>query len=146
MNAVDTNVLVYSLDVDEPVKQAKAKALLIGLVGATPTTILTWQVASELLGWLRKWEAAGRVSGANVEQHFRDILALFPLALPTPQAFVRYFDLHARFSLSHWDAMLLAACKEAASPRCIPKTWIPAQTTTASPLSIPSLDRFANNA
>ena len=25
MNAVDTNVLVYSLDVDEPAKQAKAK-------------------------------------------------------------------------------------------------------------------------
>lgn len=113
MNAVDTNVLVYSLDVDEPVKQAKAKALLLGLMGATPTTVLTWQVAGELLRWLRKWEAAGRVSGTDVEKHFRDFLALFPLVLPGPQVFMRYFDLHARFSLSHWDAMLLAACKEA---------------------------------
>ena len=23
------------------------------------------------------------------------------------------FDLHSRFSLSHWDSMLLAACKDA---------------------------------
>jgi len=42
MNAVDTNVLVYSLDVDEPAKQAKAKALLASLVAAQPATILTW--------------------------------------------------------------------------------------------------------
>jgi hypothetical protein len=34
MNAVDTNVFVYSLDANEPVKQPKAKALLAGLVGA----------------------------------------------------------------------------------------------------------------
>jgi predicted nucleic acid-binding protein len=38
---------------------------------------------------------------------------MFPLTLPGPQVFARYFDLHSRFSLSHWDAMLRAACKEA---------------------------------
>ena len=32
MNAVDTNVFVYSLDVHEPAKQAKAKALLAGVI------------------------------------------------------------------------------------------------------------------
>ena len=53
------------------------------------------------------------MSGADVEKHFRDFLAVFPLALPSPQVFTRYFDLYSRFSLSHWDAMLLAACKEA---------------------------------
>jgi predicted nucleic acid-binding protein len=113
MNGVDTNTLVYSLDVDEPAKQAKAKALLAGLVGVQPPTILTWQVTGELLRWLRQWEAAGRVSGADVEKHFRDYLAVFPLVLPAPQMLTRYFDLYARFSLPHWDAMLLAACKEA---------------------------------
>jgi predicted nucleic acid-binding protein len=113
MNAVDTNVLVYSLDVDEPAKQAKAKALLAGLVGTQPATILPWQVGGELLRWLRQWEAAGRVSAADVERHFRDFVAVFPLTVPAPQLFIRYFDLFARFSLSHWVAMLLAACKEA---------------------------------
>lgn len=113
MNAVDTNVLVYSLDVDEPVKQPKAKALLARLMPAQPATILIWQVVAEFLAWLRKWEAAGRVTGADVEKHLRDVLVAFPLAVPPPDVFARYFALHARFSLSHWDAMLLAACKEA---------------------------------
>jgi predicted nucleic acid-binding protein len=113
MNAVDTNVLIYSLDVDEPDKQAKAKVLLIDLAAAQPQTILPWQVAGEFLNWLRRWESAGRVSQADVEAHFRDTLATFPLVIPDAQAFAGYFDLYSRFSLSHWDAMLLAACREA---------------------------------
>jgi predicted nucleic acid-binding protein len=113
MNAVDTNVLVYSLDVDEPIKHAKAKALLASLIGTQPQTLLLWQVAGELLRWLRKWEATGRVPATDVENHFRDFLAVFPLVPPSPQVFTRYFDLHSRFSLSHWDAMLLAACQDA---------------------------------
>jgi predicted nucleic acid-binding protein len=113
MNAVDTNVLVYSLDVHEPAKQAKAKALLAGLTGAPPGTLLLGQVAGELLSVLRKWETQGRVSATNVEANFRDVLAMFPLSFTGPQVFARYFSLHSRFSLSHWDAMLLAACKEA---------------------------------
>lgn len=36
MNAIDTNVLVYSLDIHEPAKQAKAKELLAGSVTAQP--------------------------------------------------------------------------------------------------------------
>jgi predicted nucleic acid-binding protein len=113
MNAVDTNVLVYSLDADEPIKQAKAKAPLSGLMAGQAPTILPWQVAGELLNRLRRWEVAGRISGADVEADFRDILALFPLAVPTAKALPKYFDLFSRFSLSHWDCMLLAACHEA---------------------------------
>jgi len=37
---------------------------------------------------------------------------MFPLAMPTAQMFSTYFGLRSRFSLSHWDTMLLAACKE----------------------------------
>jgi predicted nucleic acid-binding protein len=113
MNAVDTNVLVYSLDENEPVKQVKARNLLAGLAQAQTATILPWQVAGELLNWLRKWQSAGRVSSADVEAHFRDFLTMFPLVLPNAHVFQRYFDLHARFCLSHWDSMLLAACQEA---------------------------------
>jgi predicted nucleic acid-binding protein len=38
---------------------------------------------------------------------------MFSLAAPNAQVLPIYFDLHTRFSLSHWDAMLLAACKVA---------------------------------
>lgn len=113
MNAVDTNVFVYALDVNEPGKQAKAQALLNRLAGAQPTTVLPWQVAGELLNWLRKWEAAGQVSSADVEARIRATLAMFPLVVPTARAFAVYFTLRSQYSLSHWDTMLLAACKEA---------------------------------
>ena len=113
MNAVDTNVFVYSLDADESVKQPKAQALLQRLAPAVGSTVLLWQVAAELLSNLRKLATAGRMTADEVEAHFRDFLALFPLTIPTALVLATYFDLHERFSLSHWDALLLAACKEA---------------------------------
>lgn len=113
MNAVDTNVLIDALDGNKPVKQVKAKHLLAGLAQTPPATVLPWQVAGELLNWLRKWQSAGHISSADVEAHFHDFLTMFPLVIPTAHVFQGYFDLHARFSLSHWDSMLLAACKEA---------------------------------
>ena len=38
---------------------------------------------------------------------------MFSVRSPTEAIFQISFDLRARFSLSHWDSMLLAACKEA---------------------------------
>jgi predicted nucleic acid-binding protein len=75
--------------------------------------VVPWQAAGEFLNWLRRSEAAGRISAPDVESYFRNTLAPFPLALPTANIFPKYFDLFSRFSLSHWDAMLLAACHEA---------------------------------
>ena len=112
MNGIDTNVFVYALDADEPVKQTKAQALLQRLAPAAGSTVLRWQVAVEFLSNLRRRESAGRISATEVEAHFRDFLSMFPLVVPTARIFSTYFDLQARFSLSHWDALLLAACKE----------------------------------
>jgi predicted nucleic acid-binding protein len=113
MNAVDTNVFVYALDDNEPVKQAKARALLDRLVQPPSVTQLPWQVAGEFLSCLRKWESAGRITPADVAAHFKDVLAMFPVCFPTAKVFWISFDLRSRFPLSHWDSMLLAACKEA---------------------------------
>lgn len=113
MNAVDTNVLVYALDADEPVKQAKAQRLLDGLIPRRGETELLWQVAAEFLSVLRKWEVAGRISAEDVETNFRDITASFPLRLPVDSVFAVSFDLSSRYSLSHWDSLLVAGCKEA---------------------------------
>lgn len=113
MNAADTNVLVYAFDADEVVKRPKAEGLLRGLAQKPSETVLLWQVAGEFLNWLRKWESAGRMSADDVEANFRDVLAMFSLRLPTAVCFATSFDLRSRYSLSHWDSMLVAACKEA---------------------------------
>ena len=113
MNAIDTNVFVYAFDVDEPVKRAKANELLGRLAISSAETILLWQVAVELLSCFRRWESAGRISSENLKATFGDVLVMFELKLPSPSIFSITFDLRSRYSLSHWDSLLIAACKEA---------------------------------
>lgn len=113
MNAADTNVYVYSLDADEPVKQAKALELFDRLMLQSADTVLIWQVAGEFLGQLRRWESKGKLTAEEVQATFRRFSAMFSLRAPSAGIFQLSFDLRARFSLSHWDSMLLAACKEA---------------------------------
>jgi predicted nucleic acid-binding protein len=111
MNAVDTNVFVYGFDVDEPLKRAKAVALLRQLQQDQSETVLLWQVAGELLNCLRKWESAGHMSAEDVEANFGDVLRAFPLRLPDQAMLIDSFGLRRRFSLSHWDSLLIAGCK-----------------------------------
>ena len=42
---------------------------------------------------------------------------LFPLFLPTPEAFDAAMSLCDRYSLSHWDGMILGACQAAGVTR-----------------------------
>jgi len=113
MNAVDTNVFVYFFDDEEPAKQAKAAELLDRLVQPPSGTVLLWQVAGELLSCLRRWESTGKRTAGDVDADIQDILAMFPLELPTKDVILGALGLHSRYSLSHWDSMLVAACVEA---------------------------------
>ena len=113
MNAADTNLYVYALDADEPVKQAKALELFDRLVLEAADTVLIWQVAGEVLSQLRRWESKGKLTPEEVQATFGRFSAMFPLRVPSGGIFQLSFDLRSRFSLSHWDSMLLAACKEA---------------------------------
>jgi len=112
MNAIDTNILVYTIDFHEPAKQAKARALT-GRLSSTSTGVLLWQVAGEYLSVLRRFAAAGRFPAADIEPDMRDLLNMFPLVLPTADVIQRSLALTSRYSLSHWDSMLVAACVEA---------------------------------
>jgi predicted nucleic acid-binding protein len=117
MNAVDTNVLLYSVDRNEPIKQLKAQQLLQQVHAAAEPTILLWQVLGELTQQLRRWRDQGRLTPTEFSQHVRAFRHLFPLVLPTPEAFDAAIELSERFSLSHWDSMLLGACRAAGATR-----------------------------
>jgi predicted nucleic acid-binding protein len=112
MNAADTNVLVYAFDDTEPAKRDCALALLADFRREPDEHPLLWQVAGEFLNALRVFERRGQIAPTDVENHFSRIVSAFPLALPTGAIFARSFDLRSKFSLSHWDSMLLAAAKE----------------------------------
>ncbi len=113
MNAVDTNIFLYSIDRHEPVKQAKAQHLLRQLQAVALPSFLLWQVLAELVQQLRRWEQQGKLTHAEFKQHVQVFRHLFPLVLPTPAVLDRALDLAERYSLSHWDSMILGACAEA---------------------------------
>ena len=113
MNAVDTNVFVYALDRNEPVKQPKAQALLQRLAIASTPTLHLWQVLGELVRKLRQWKDAGTLTLAEFETHLKTTRKMFPLRLPAEIVLDHALDLSSRYSLSLWDSMLLGACVEA---------------------------------
>jgi predicted nucleic acid-binding protein len=87
------------------------------LRSAAEPTVLLWQVLGELTQQLRRWRDQGRLSPAEFSQHVQAFRHLYPLVLPTPEAFDAAIDLSERFSLSHWDSMLLGACHATGATR-----------------------------
>lgn len=108
MNAVDTNILIYVNDPRDPVKQGIAASLVSSLTDG----VLLWQVACEYLAASRKLEPLG-YDRAQAWQYIRDLQQVWHTVLPTWSVLNRAEDLLNRFSLSYWDAMIVAACLEA---------------------------------
>ncbi len=110
MKAIDTNVLVYTVDFSEPVKQTTALDLVTRLASSPEPAVLPWQVAAEYLGWLRRKVAKGKLSAVDLPTFLSRGLSWLPLQLPSPGVIDVAVNLFDRYSLSHWDSMLLAAC------------------------------------
>jgi len=113
MNAIDTNIVVYAFDKKEPFKQAKADQLLRQLAAAPAPTILFWQVAVESVQQLRRWKNQGDVTEAEFDQHVQSARTAFPVVFPTLRVLDFALELAKCYSLSHWDSMILGACKDA---------------------------------
>jgi predicted nucleic acid-binding protein len=113
MIAIDTNVLAYARDAGQPTKQPTASQLLFAIGNGAEPVILLWQVACEFLDVLRRWERAGKIQSHVLVANYSDLLRSFPLILSSEAVLARSFQLHSRYSLSHWDSLLLAAALEA---------------------------------
>jgi predicted nucleic acid-binding protein len=113
MNAIDTNILVYSFDRDEPAKRTQAVRLIDYLVQEDVETVLLWQVAAEFLCCLRRWEIEKRINRQEMLGNLEHLDAMFRCVLPTQAILWKSLDLSSRYSMSHWDSLLVAACIEA---------------------------------
>ncbi len=112
MNAADTNVWVYAIDHRDLERRQKARDLLNQL-DDSGETIIPWQVASAFVNCLRRFEGKGVISSDKVNLWVEWMIELFPVITPQHTTVLTALDLSRRFSLSHWDSMLLAACVEA---------------------------------
>lgn len=112
MNAIDTNVLVYTLDHRFPDKRATA----IRLVESLRDGVIVWQVACEFIAVCRKLSKGG-ISDADAWEQLARLLKGFELALPNRDVLAAARTLHLDSKLSYWDALLIAACREAGATR-----------------------------
>lgn len=71
-----------------------------------------WQVACEYLAASRKLESLG-YNRTQAYRYIRDLQQVWYSVLPTWNVIDRAEDLMSRFSLSHWDSMIVAACLKA---------------------------------
>ena len=105
MNAVDTNVLIYVHDPRDRIKQDTAIFLLDSLTDLA----LLWQVACEYIAASRKLVAFGYDLKLALED-VRDMRIAWKPILPDWTVHDRAEQLMDTYSLSFWDAMLVAAC------------------------------------
>jgi len=112
MNAVDTNVLIYVHDPRDPAKQATADALVKSLVDG----VLLWQVACEFIAASRKLEPYG-FSRDEAWHEIHSLQQIWTTKLPSWLVIQRAEALQNRYSLSFWDALIIAACLESGVTR-----------------------------
>jgi predicted nucleic acid-binding protein len=112
MNVVDTNILFYAHDPRDPEKQQTAQSLIESLLDGA----LLWQVACEYLSASRKLEPFG-YSREQALQEVRDLRSAWVTILPSWQVLEWSQQLLKEHSVSFWDAMILAASREAGVSR-----------------------------
>ncbi len=112
--ALDTNVLVYAISLDEPTKSAAVHRLLAQL--PPDRTVLLWQVACELNAVLIRLIERGRAPKESLELA-AVIRSRFRLAIPGVHVLDEAVRLHRDHRVSYWDSMLIAACKDAGVTR-----------------------------
>jgi predicted nucleic acid-binding protein len=106
MNAIDTNIWLYSHDSRDPRKQGIAQQL----IATVRPLALPWQVGCEFVAASRKLVAAGFTEA----QAWAALTAMRTLAdailLPVPDLWPETQALQTPYALSFWDALLAASC------------------------------------
>ena len=107
MIAFDTNVLVYSCDHSDPLRQRRAFELL----AAAGDGVLLWQVAVEFVAASRKLASQGFTS-TDAWARLREFMDVLTIVTPSPKVFDYAQPLHEKEGISFWDAMIIAACMD----------------------------------
>ena len=106
MNAIDTNVWIYSHDIRDAHKQAVAQ----GLIANLRSLALPWQIGCEFIAASRKLAPLGFYA-AHAWTALADMQSMAnAVIMPVPRLWPAAQALQARHALSFWDALLVAAC------------------------------------
>jgi predicted nucleic acid-binding protein len=111
---VDTNVLLYAVDTADPEKQ-RAAAAWRALLWQSRRGRVSYQVLQEFYAQaVRKAPQQAEAARAEV----RDLFAWDPVAVDAA-VMESAWKLQERFSLSFWDALIVAAARSAGCPHLL---------------------------
>ena len=113
---VDTNLFVYSLDVSEPEKQRQARKLLAALWDSREGRVSV-QVLQELYSTLTR-KLDHPLDPEEARQVVRGLFAWNPVTVNDRTIEVAW-SLQDRYSLSWWDALIVAAARIAGCDRLL---------------------------
>ena len=109
-NFIDTNILVYAYDSNDPAKQEYAQQLLRNCI-SDDTAVLSAQVLSEFFTVVTK-RIPNPLSVEEAEQVL-DILGILPVVEVDYRLVRRAIDLHRLYGISYWDSLIVAAARRA---------------------------------
>jgi predicted nucleic acid-binding protein len=121
---VDTNVFVYALTEDDPVRSAKAQQLIARL-RSTQSLRTSTQVLSELFVTLTRKVRTPLSPAAALE--YLDQIAAWPVVAPDFSAIRDACQLSASAKLSFWDALVVVAASRASATRLYSEDLNPGQ-------------------
>jgi predicted nucleic acid-binding protein len=106
MNVIDTNIWVYRLDT----RDARKQLVATNVISTVRPLLLPWQVGCEFIAASRKLAPLG-FDEAKAWAALAKMQALATVVLmPIPQIWPEAESLQTRYSLSFWDALLVATC------------------------------------
>lgn len=105
---LDTDVLVYTDDGDEPEKQAAALDLVEQLRLAGSGVVSTQVLQEYFVVATRKLAVPAAIARRKVE-----LLARFEVVLPDVELVLAAIDLNRLHEISFWDALIVSAAKAA---------------------------------
>ena len=107
---IDTNVLVYAYDADEPIKQARAREILKRGI-EDETAILSVQVVGEFFTVVTK-RIPNPLSVDEAEEVL-NLLGILPI-IDLDFRMVRHaIEIHRQHGIAYWDALIVAAAHRA---------------------------------
>lgn len=121
---VDTSVFVYAVDTTDPAKHRAASAWLSELWGRGLGRTST-QVVQEFYSVLTRKGSSRRSKGA-AREIVTPLLLWKPLPV-TPSVIAEAWSLEDRYSLSWWDALIVAAAEQSGSRFLLTEDLSPGQ-------------------
>lgn len=107
---LDTNVLVYAYDKQEPDKRAKAQSILTQAI-RNETGCLSAQVLGEFFTVVTR--KIKRPLSAEDAEEIIERLGILPVQEIDLSLVKRAIDTHKRYGISYWDSLILSAAEKA---------------------------------